>query len=234
MTAHTEAAPPRSASARRAATRRALRRALPVLASADVVLREPVAADARSLARHLGPADVQRYLPPGPSTEAEFRQFIRWAVRERKEGRYLTFALIVPRGSRFTHRGAPPGSAVGLFQLWPLDPAFETVEFGFALGRAFWGTGLFQEAARLLIGFAVEQLGVGRLEARAAADNARGNAALRRLGAVSEGVLRRCFTCRAGRLDHVMWSILAEEWPARRAAAESPRPPHLQVAFARP
>ncbi|HXH05620.1 MAG TPA: GNAT family protein [Vicinamibacterales bacterium] len=232
MTAPIEAAAPRSASAHRAGIRRALRRALPVLASADVVLREPVASDARSLARHLGAADVQRYLPPGPSTEAEFRRFIRWAVRERKGGRHLTFALVVPAGSRFADRSAPPGRAVGLFQLWPLDPAFETVELGFALGRAFWGTGLFQEAARLLVDFAVERLGVGRLEARAAADNARGNAALRRLGAVPEGVLRRCFTCRAGRLDHVLWSILAEEWPARRAAADS-RQTHLQVAFAR-
>jgi ribosomal-protein-alanine N-acetyltransferase len=231
MTAHTEATPQRSALARRAAARRALRRALPVLATSDVVLREPAAADARSLARHLGSVDVQRYLPPGPSTEAEFRRFIRWAVRERKAGRYLTFALVVPPGSRFADRGAAEGSAVGLFQVWPLDPAFETVEFGFALGRAFWGTGLFQEAARLLVGFAVERLGVGRLEARAAADNARGNAALRRLGAVPEGVLRRCFTCRAGRLDHVMWSILAEEWAARRPATG---PPRLQVAFARP
>ena len=46
--------------------------------------------------------------------------------------------------------------------------------------------------------------------------NARGAAALIKLGAVPEGTLRRCFRCPGGLLDHTMSSILAEDWRERR------------------
>ena len=70
----------------------------------------------------------------------------------------------------------------------------------------------------MVIDFAIETLGVRRLEARAAADNSRANGALRKLGAVQEGVLRRCFLVDGQYRDHTMWSILADEWASTRVA----------------
>ena len=84
-------------------------------------------------------------------------------------------------------------TAIGLFQVRQLEPDFATAEWGFALGSAFWGTGMFMDGARMVVDFAFETLGVRRLEARAAVANGRGNGALRKLGAVQEGVLRRSF-----------------------------------------
>jgi|TARA_B100001964_G_scaffold194897_1_gene218698 RimJ/RimL family protein N-acetyltransferase len=107
-------------------------------------------------------------------------------------------------------------SAVGLFQLRTLEPgAFATAELGFAMGPAFWGTGLFQEAAAQVIDFAFDVVGVRRLEARAASPNGRGNSALRKLGAVEEGVLRRSFLKDGQFMDQILWAILDVEW--RRA-----------------
>ena len=60
--------------------------------------------------------------------------------------------------------------------------------------------------------FAIETVGVLRLEARAAVANGRGNGALRKLGAVQEGVLRRSFLKNGEFLDQMLWSILGEEW----------------------
>ena len=55
-----------------------------------------------------------------------------------------------------------------------------------------------------------------RLEARAAVVNGRGNGALRKIGAVQEGVLRRSFH-RGGQFhDQVLWSMLAEDWHLQR------------------
>ena len=83
---------------------------------------------------------------------------------------------------------------VGIFQLRSdRSPALLIGEWGFALGSPFWGTGLFAEGARLVLNFAVDIVGVQRLEARAAVANGRGNGALRKIGAVQEGVLRRSF-----------------------------------------
>ena len=88
---------------------------------------------------------------------------------------------------------------------------------GFALAKAYWGTGVFVEAATLVATFAFDVLGVSRLEARAALDNGRGNGALRKLGAVQEVILRRAFACRGANLDLALWSILADDWRRARA-----------------
>src|SRR5581483_9100370 len=96
-----------------------------------------------------------------------------------------------------------------------LDPAFELAEWGFAIGSEFWGSGLFQESASLMVEFAFETVGVHRLEARAAVRNGRGNGALRKIGAVQEGVLRKSFYRNGEYYDQALWAILADDWRDR-------------------
>jgi len=62
---------------------------------------------------------------------------------------------------------------IGIIQIWSLDSEFQTAEWGFVIDNAYWGTGLFVSAARLLVDFAFEALGVHRLEARAVSENGR-------------------------------------------------------------
>jgi ribosomal-protein-alanine N-acetyltransferase len=180
---------------------------LPELASPQVRLRELRPTDAAAMAAALGCPEVGEHLSPGPTSLAETAAFIEWSRRARTAGRYICFG-VVPRGM---------SEPVGVFQMWPLEPSFRTVEWGFALRRASWGTGLFAESARLVLQFGFETLGVVRLEARAAVDNVRGNRALQKLGAVPEGVLRKCFFANGKYRDHVMWSLLADDWRLKRA-----------------
>jgi len=56
---------------------------------------------------------------------------------------------------------------------------------------------------------------VHRLEARAAVRNGRGNGALRKIGAVQEGLLRKSFLKDGEYLDQALWTILDEDWKAR-------------------
>ena len=51
-----------------------------------------------------------------------------------------------------------------------------------------------------------------RLEARSAVDNGRGNGALRKLGAMQEGVLRRAFRKDDRAMDAALWTILSDDW----------------------
>ena len=71
-------------------------------------------------------------------------------------------------------------TAIGIFQVRELEPGFATAEWGFAIGSAFWGTGVFKASADLVLEFAFDTLGVHRLEARAAVRNGRGTGALRK------------------------------------------------------
>jgi ribosomal-protein-alanine N-acetyltransferase len=178
------------------------REALPVLAGRLVTLRELELSDAPSLLALLTTAEVARFISPPPTSLDGFERFIAWAKRERERGTYVCFA-VVPHGMT---------TAVGLFQVREIEAGFATAEWGFALGSAFWGTGVFMDGAELAVDFAFDVIGTSRLEARAAVANGRGNGALRKLGAVQEAVLRRSFMCQGTYIDQVLWSIVQGEW----------------------
>jgi RimJ/RimL family protein N-acetyltransferase len=179
------------------------RDAAPVLTGEHCALRELQVADAPLLVPVLTDPEVMRFMSPPPATVERFAWFIEWSRREREAGRYLAFALV-------PHAQAAP---VGVLQLRQLEPEFRTAEWGVAMAPKYWGAGLFLDAARLLLDFAFTELGVHRLEARAALANSRSQAAMRKLGAVQEGVLRRSLTTADGqRLDQVLWSLLDEDW----------------------
>ena len=98
------------------------------------------------------------------------------------------------------------------------DLGFDTAEWGFAIGSAFWGTGVFGAAATLALDFAFRTLETHRLEARASLQNGRGQGALLKLGAVKEGVLRKALRRGDEVLDQALYTILADEWRDRRSA----------------
>lgn len=183
------------------------RRQLPVLVGDRVQLRELQLSDATSLLAMVTAPEVARFISPPPMTVAGFERFIQWTQQERAAGRYICFA-VVPHGTT---------TAVGLFQLRSLEPTFVTAEWGFALGAPFWGTGVFMDAARLTVEFALETVGVHRLEARAAVANGRGNGALAKVGAVKEAVLRQSFLRNGEYVDQALWSIVREDWLQAKA-----------------
>jgi ribosomal-protein-alanine N-acetyltransferase len=109
-------------------------------------------------------------------------------------------------------------TAIGIFQVRQLEPGFATAEWGFALGSAFWGTGMFLDGAKLVVDFSFDVVGAHRLEARAAVANGRGNGALRKVGAVQEGVLRKSFLRNGEYLDQTLWTILNGDWCRAKSA----------------
>ena len=182
-------------------------KAVPVFRGQGFTLRELRLSDAASLLALLTSEEVTRFISPPPTTLEGFERFIQWTIREREAGRYLCFA-VVPNGY---------DTAVGLFQIRQLDAAFDTAEWGFAIGAEFWGSGLFSAGAQIVVEFAFEVIGVHRLEARAAVENGRGNGALRKIGAVQEGILRKSFLRGGKYLDQALWTILDEDWYRSKA-----------------
>ena len=182
------------------------KQALPVLTGSMVTLRELRISDATSLLAMLSTEEVARFISPPPTTVEGFERFIAWTQRERAAGNYACFA-VVPHGM---------DTAVGIFQVRQLEPGFSTAEWGFALGSAFWGTGMFMDGARMVIDFAFETIHTHRLEARAAILNGRGNGALRKIGAMQEGILRKSFLRNGEYLDQALWTILDEDWRTQR------------------
>jgi ribosomal-protein-alanine N-acetyltransferase len=180
---------------------------LPVLKGRKLMLRELVSSDALSLMSMLSTEEVSKFISPPPTTPQGFEKFVTWTRRERQNGNQFTFGM-VPEGC---------DHAVGLVQIRAIAPRFSVAEWGFAVGSPFWGTGIFLAGARMALDFAFQQTAVNRLEARAVVHNGRGNGALRKLGAVQEGVLRGSLLKDGRYLDQVMWSIISQDWFQARA-----------------
>src|SRR6476660_3663563 len=155
-----------------------------------VMVREIVPSDAPSLLVNLVDPVVAEYVSSPPPSLTAFQGFVQWSQFERAAGRGLCFA-IVPDGLT---------DAAGIIQLRALDPDWFSAEWGFALGAAFWSTGVFTEAAHLLAEFAFTAMNVHRIEARSVEQNARGQAALQKLGARPEASLAKAFR-KNGRVD---------------------------------
>lgn len=177
---------------------------VPSLSGPTLQLREVDTQDVDALFELLTDPQVSRYISQPPSSVAAFEGFIEWAHREREAGRCICFA-VVPHGLEH---------AIGLIQFRALESTFHLAEWGFAMGAAFWSTGLFEEAAVLAAQFAFGTLGVHRLEARAVVQNSRGNGALQKLGAKGEAILRKAFNREHSQF---LWAIVAEEWTAPQA-----------------
>jgi len=182
---------------------------LPTLRGEIVALRPLRRTDAPALAAVLTGADVSRFLSEPPSSAAACERFIERFDAEAHAGAALVMA-VVPHGLEIP---------VGVVQVRRLEPTFQTAEWGFVVGSAFWGTGLFAEAAALFLDFVFDDVGVHRLEARCIVRNGRGNGVLAKLGAVQEGVLRQSARLRGEWHDQALWALLAAEWRARREHA---------------
>jgi ribosomal-protein-alanine N-acetyltransferase len=182
----------------------------PVLQGPGVTLREVRRVDAPALLTALSTSEVARFISPPPATIEGFEKFILSARSQRATGEAVCFSVI-PAGYEVP---------VGVIQVRAIEPHSKGAEWGFALGREFWGEGLFYTAAPLVIDWVFDRVGVERLEARSATRNGRGNGALRKLGALQEAVLRQSLRRDDDYLDQVLWAITSDHWHALRHVAK--------------
>jgi RimJ/RimL family protein N-acetyltransferase len=179
----------------------AWRNELPVLNGRTATLREPTGLDLGPLVDLLSIADATRFGIDEPVSAETVHQLIERAARDRAAGLSFTYVVTI----------ASTRAVAGLFQVRQLDPAFEAAEWECTIAPSSRGSGLFLEAARLVGSFAFDVVGAHRLEARVLLQNGRANGALRKLGAVQEGVLRRSARRNDEYFDQVLWSTLKDD-----------------------
>jgi len=178
------------------------RRELPPLSGRIVKLREPTIQDVGYLADLLSLDDATRFGLDQPITAQKTRELVERAQQERAAGMSFTYLI----------EAAATRAPVGLIRVRQLDPAFEAAEWECTLRPSARGTGVFLDVARLVGSFAFGKVGTYRLEARVLTQNGRATGALRKLGAVQEGVLRRSLRCGGEYFDQALWSVLKEDW----------------------
>lgn len=114
------------------------------------------------------------------------------------------------------------GAVVGMTSFLAPDPINASVEIGATYYRPDARGGPVNPAAKRLLLALAFAARARRVQLKVDALNARSRAAVSKLGAVQEGILRQDRVLWTGRVrDTVYFSVLAEEWPAVRTGLDA-------------
>lgn len=182
-------------------------RTVPTLAGRHVTLRPLVREDREAILAAMadGFDGVFTTTAPNPGT---IDAWLDHLVAEQAAGRVLPFAVL-----------DADGVVAGTTRFMRMSEKHRRVEIG---GTLYAGrvrrTGLNTEAKRLLLGHAFDTLGCLVVQLRTDWLNRHSRAAIERLGAKLDGVLRNHLIMPDGHYrDTVVYSIIASEWPGVRA-----------------
>jgi N-acetyltransferase len=185
----------------------------PAVLEGQHVRLEPLSTDhLDDLAKVAFDEEIWRWTSERALSPDELRAYVDRALDAARTGTVLPFATVA----------RVPGRAIGSTRFASFDAANRRVEIGWTwLGRDFQRTAINTEAKYLMLAHAFERIGCVRVELRTDVLNERSRAAIRRIGAVEEGVLRKHAITSAGRVrDDVYYSIVDDEWPAVKASLE--------------
>jgi RimJ/RimL family protein N-acetyltransferase len=155
---------------------------------------------------------IWRWFPFCISSLEETERMIAFAGAAAEHGSALSFAQIL----RAT------GEIAGSTSYLAVEPAHLRLEIGATwLHPRHQRTGANTEAKLLLLRHAFEQLGCRRVEFKTDSENRQSRAALARIGATEEGILRsHMVRLDGGRRDSVYFSVTDQEWPRVRSRLE--------------
>jgi RimJ/RimL family protein N-acetyltransferase len=136
------------------------------------------------------------------------REYVATALREQSAGVSLPFVIVDKAGDRI----------VGSTRYASIDGPNRRLEIGWTwLASSHQRTMANTEAKLLLLTHAFETLGMNRVEFKTDVLNERSRMAIKRLGAIEEGIFRQHVVTASGRVrDTIYFSIVAAEWPATK------------------
>jgi len=182
----------------------------PVSLTGQAVLLEPLgpARIAAVTAAALSAPEVWTHIPYAMRDAAQVEQVLAQALELQARGAAVTFVT----------RIAATGEVAGGTSVRWVDPKVPSVEIGGTWVLPAWQrTRVNTECKLMLLEHCFERLGCARVELKTDIRNTRSQAAIARLGATREGVLRAHMRRADGSLrDSVLFSIVAQQWPLVR------------------
>jgi [ribosomal protein S5]-alanine N-acetyltransferase len=177
-------------------------RGLP-LETERLILRDFREEDWQSVQEYASDPEVVRYMFWGPNTEQETKDFILRAMKGRNV--YPRTAYDIVLVNKTDHR------LLGACGLYLRSAENKEGEIGYVLNRCYWKQGYVTEAARRLVAFGFEELGLHRIYATCDPANTGSYRVMEKTGMQREGYLRDHKLIRGIWRDSLLYSILENE-----------------------
>ncbi|MDQ3392949.1 MAG: GNAT family N-acetyltransferase [Bacteroidota bacterium] len=178
-----------------------------ILENSVVILRPLAFKDFKGLQEVAFDPIIWKYMPLiNIETAADLHGYIKKARKHRQQSLRYPF-VIIDKNS---------GKVVGSTSLGNISVIDKRLEIGWTwIGTDFMGTGINKNCKFLLLQHSFEVLGYERVELKTDVLNLRSRKAIKKIGAIEEGILRSHTLMNGGRRrDTVYYSILKHEWPA--------------------
>lgn len=182
-----------------------------IIRSERLVLREFSPDDVDAVHEYATDPEVVRFMPWGPNTEDETRAFIARSVESQGQDPRRVFELAVTL--------AEDGKLIGGCGIRVSAPSDRGADMGYCLRRDCWGLGLGTEAARAMVGFGFERLGMHRILATCDTKNVASSHVLDKIGMRREARYCEDSLIRGEWRDSYLYAILECEWRSHRGDA---------------
>jgi RimJ/RimL family protein N-acetyltransferase len=148
-----------------------------------------------------------------PVSDAQRDAYFAKALGDAERGSAYPFAVVQQ----------PSGEIIGTTRLTYILWEHRNCELGYTwFAPKYQGTGANAESKYLLLGYAFETLELLRVQLRTDVRNLQSQAAIKLLGAVYEGTLRKHMIVKEGFVrDSMVFSIVDTEWPQVKAGLEA-------------
>lgn len=147
------------------------------------------------------------------------------SIDEMRDLLQTTALLDADAGTRlpYTIRSVKSGNIVGTTSLYGYSRKNHRAKLGYTwIGKPHWGTAVNVESKLLILTFAFSELGLNRVGVMIDAANERSQAAIEKLGAIREGLLRRHAYRPDGSIrDTAVYGITDQDWPTVRTTLQS-------------
>ena len=176
---------------------------LPMLDTADLVLRRPTGKDAKDIFRYASDPEVARYVLWEPHRSlSETRAFVRF-LRSRLRAGYPSSWVVVLKSS---------GTVIGTIGFIWYSEENRSAELGYSFSREYWNHGYATQALQAVIDAVFRSLPVNRLEAQHDVRNPASGRVMEKCGLRQEGILRDRIVNKGEYVNVALYAILRSDW----------------------
>jgi len=155
---------------------------LPILNAEDLTLRPFKKKDIPDIVRLAGDKKIYETTLniPHPYSDKDAKSWLKFQKENLEAGKLVTYAVTL----------AETGGLVGSVSL-TVNKRQNQAELGYWIGRPYWGGGYATRAARRLIQFGFEEMGLNRIHAHYMVKNPASGKVMKKVGMSYEGRLRQ-------------------------------------------